>query len=229
MPGDKDICASFDAVQISCTTGVCRNISAVYKCSFMSVLDDISAEDNGACIKCPKKKIDNEAYCQTINADDSKWNETISSRCAPCSGCWETCYARRQCFNMKRHWDSTLVGRDEYDRPLKKYYDCKGGRCVEIYDMKCDRRCHPVVIDVAASSTIVLSQETVLAAASCSVATTTDADGNQKKLTLAGKSKDPMDPMLVVSCARLKFNSGSNTSAFGIDCVDAVWLKSEGE
>lgn len=32
-------------------------------------------------------------------------------------------------------------GTDEYSRPQLRYYDCGKGRCYEIYDLECDRKC----------------------------------------------------------------------------------------
>ena len=32
--GHKQICVEFDNIQISCMAGICRNVSAVYQCTF---------------------------------------------------------------------------------------------------------------------------------------------------------------------------------------------------
>ena len=32
--GHKEICSVFDNIQISCMSGMCRNVSAVYQCTF---------------------------------------------------------------------------------------------------------------------------------------------------------------------------------------------------
>ena len=32
--GQAETCVKFDDIQVTCTSGVCRNISEVYKCNF---------------------------------------------------------------------------------------------------------------------------------------------------------------------------------------------------
>ena len=32
--GDKEICSVFDNIQVSCMSGMCRNVSSVYQCTF---------------------------------------------------------------------------------------------------------------------------------------------------------------------------------------------------
>jgi hypothetical protein len=32
--GSKEICVEFDDMEISCMSGICKNVSAVYKCDF---------------------------------------------------------------------------------------------------------------------------------------------------------------------------------------------------
>ncbi len=87
--------------------------------------------------QCPQKRRENEALCRSLHIDESpSLNETTRALCAPCDDCWTICHRSGRCFDMKSHRDTTTIGKDEYGRPVKKYYDCRQGQCSEISNLK---------------------------------------------------------------------------------------------
>lgn len=140
--GAKNDCVSFDNVQISCESGICKNVSSVYSCNFESKLEDIKGTNKKKqgttdgycnCNKC-EGVVSKKAYpgeCpeqnkQCVQMYPDYPNDTIAKICSdvPCSDCWSICHKRGECFDMHSRRDPTVIGTDEYGLPDLRYYNC---------------------------------------------------------------------------------------------------------
>ena len=68
---------------------------------------------------------------------------------------------------MSARRDPTEIGTDEYGNSILTYYKCNDGVCVEIYDLKCQRRCNELEFDMSDKNSVIISEERIIIA-SCS-------------------------------------------------------------
>ncbi len=98
----KETCIELDQVIISCMSGICKNVSDVYSCTYKSKLEDLETDREGRgscnCAVCTEDKpkmskyegecIDNVDICYGTD-DHSSFNETMQQICRtqPCYTC----------------------------------------------------------------------------------------------------------------------------------------------
>ena len=70
---------------------------------------------------------------------------------------------------MNARRDPTEIGTDEFGNSVLTYYTCKNGTCVEIYDLKCQRRCNEFEFDMRDKNSVIISEERIIIA-KCSYA-----------------------------------------------------------
>ncbi|TRY73043.1 hypothetical protein TCAL_03339 [Tigriopus californicus] len=215
-------CAHYDEVVLSCEAGICKNISAIYQCSYQSKLDDIKKAQNGdgecSCVKCRQPNGGRYLgkchplieYCLS---DEGRQNGTSAAVCQEkgCFNCWNLCSAKKECFDMKVRSDSTLIGRDQFGRPLLKYYACIEGHCEEIYNLSCKRRCEDIKIDPSKTNYILLHGEKLFQAR-CSKIQVNETETLELK----------PDQLLVVTCSRTIVK---DQAVIGEDCVNGTFLE----
>ena len=97
--GDAEKCVAFDNIQVSCTAGVCKNISEVYKCEFQNRLTDIENDwANGYChcnfcsdpsASYPGECPETTSKCNRERPFNFYGNETVKQFCehVPCATC----------------------------------------------------------------------------------------------------------------------------------------------
>ena len=54
----------------------------------------------------------------------------------------QICHQKKECFDMNSRRDPPKIGTDEFGQDRLTYYECHGGYCSEIYNLKCERRCN---------------------------------------------------------------------------------------
>ena len=57
-----------------------------------------------------------------------------------------------------------IPGTDEFGNSVLTYYTCKNGTCVEIYDLKCQRRCNEFEFDMRDKNSVIISEERIIIA-----------------------------------------------------------------
>ena len=77
---------------------------------------------------------------------------------------YQICSQRGECFNMNARRDPTEIGTDEFGNSVLTYYTCKNGTCVEIYDLKCQRRCNEFEFDMRDKNSVIISEERIIIA-----------------------------------------------------------------
>jgi len=241
--GHAEECVKFDNVQVQCTSGVCKNISEVYKCTFKDRLTDIQedwsenaqknwGDDEGRgfchCRACTDDSVTYPGECPDLNSNCiksmSKWkfnkdgyqNETEKEICQekPCATCKMICNQRGECFDMKGRRDPTVIGTDEFGNPVTGYYTCKNGFCIEIYDLKCERRCDSRQFDMNEKNSVIFSGENITIA-KCSARSTAE----ESRLN----SENPDRNTLFVSCSNVTIDKEAN-SIITTDCVNGTWF-----
>ena len=65
---------------------------------------------------------------------------------------------------MNARRDPTEIGTDEYGNSILTYYNCKNGTCMEIYDLKCERRCNELVFEMSDKNSVIISEERIIIA-----------------------------------------------------------------
>ena len=65
---------------------------------------------------------------------------------------------------MTARRDPTEIGTDEYGNSILTYYNCQNGICVEIYDLKCERRCNELEFDMSDKNSVIISEERIIIA-----------------------------------------------------------------
>lgn len=216
------VCAHYDDVLLSCKAGRCKNISAIYQCSFQSKLDDIKFAQNGdgecSCQKC--KHMNSGRYmgkCDPLVefclSDEVRQNATFKATCLNkgCFDCWNLCSTRKECFDMKVRSDSTLIGRDEYGRPKLKYYSCNDGHCEEIYNLACERRCEDIRIDPSKTNFVLFHGEELVRAQCYNI----QLNGTETR-TLKP------NPLLAITCSKIDVVESDTIT--GEDCLNGTLL-----
>jgi len=239
--GSKDRCSRFNDIQVLCESGVCRNYSAVYKCDFQDVLDEIQEDwnDQGYCYcqKCSKLGIpqhlgfDPDGGCPDFNRQCIQWypnfpNSTMQRHCnesVPCSSCWDICNARQQCFDMTTRRDPTMIGTDSYGLPKESYYNCNKGKCSEIHSLTCERRCNEKVFDTKGKNTFIFNGERIIVA-SCAGRSVASGPAMVDHPRLYGKKRD--EDVLMVSCSVIKLNEDGHQLQTE-DCVNGTWFPND--
>ena len=65
---------------------------------------------------------------------------------------------------MDSRRDPTTIGTDEFGNPVLQYYTCDNGHCMEIYDLKCERRCNELVFDMKDKNSVIVDRERIIIA-----------------------------------------------------------------
>ena len=65
---------------------------------------------------------------------------------------------------MDSRRDPTTIGTDEFGNPVLQYYTCENGHCMEIYDLKCERRCNELVFDMKDKNSVIVDRERIIIA-----------------------------------------------------------------
>jgi len=233
--GDAEICVSFDNIQVQCVTGVCKNISEVYKCDFHDRLTDIQEDWEETvgkgfchCQQCTNEDVSYPGECPELTSkcikemknwkwhEDGYENKTEADICSaqPCATCKSICNSRNECFDMKARRDPTVIGTDEYGNPVVGYFTCTEGYCVEIYDLKCERRCDSREFDMRGKNSVIFSGEKIIIADCSAQSTATDSRLN---------SKIPGQNTLFVSCSNVTVDHEAR-SILTYDCVNGTWF-----
>lgn len=258
--GNKETCEKFDNDIISCINGICTNFSNVYSCTFNSTLDDIrKGREKGGdvdpiwdgmgyclCTKCNQSDADREVspfpgHCPEVNRHCVKWypnypNDKAKKYCedwVPCSDCEAVCLQRRQCFDMTKRKDPTLIGVNEFGQSVQAFYHCQKGFCTEIYNLKCERKCMAVVNETRhngiphefknlgnekkqGKNALIFDGESVVSIRCKSVKTS-----NGDSIPFDDDEKN----VLVVSCSEIE--KGNETSPHQMvtkDCINGTWF-----
>lgn len=225
--GDKDICVEFDDIQISCLSGICKNVSAIYSCTYNDRLRDIEGawKGKGYC-SCNKCNGTGDAYhgecpepvavCNRLRGDYNN-NATLIKMCAnvPCADCKSICSQRGECFDMHSRKDPTVIGTDEFGNSVLTYYTCHKGYCREIYDLKCERRCDSLMFDMRGKNTVIFNGERIIIG-SCAARSTAEVS------RLAG-IRNGYDT-LMVACTNVTIDAETN-SMISRDCVNGSWFE----
>jgi len=233
--GHAEECVKFDNVQVQCTSGECKNISEVYKCEFKDRLQDIREDwsetvGKGFC-HCQQCTDDSVAYpgeCPELTSkcirEMDKWkhneggyqNETEKEICLkePCATCKSICNQRGECFDMKGRRDPTVIGTDEFGNPVTGYYTCEDGYCIEIYDLKCERRCDSLDFQMNEKNSVIFQGEKIIIA-DCTARSTADVSRLNSKM--------PGQNTLFVSCSNVTIDEEAN-SIVANDCVNGTWF-----
>ena len=103
----KDDCIALESRQLSCSDGVCQDISLIYDCSYDSFLGDIEEEEDGdghcGCSAC-KTGGTGAAYEGVCPSEVRKCaleeNDDEEEDCE-CFNCWQVCHRRQQCIDLK--------------------------------------------------------------------------------------------------------------------------------
>lgn len=224
--GDAERCVAFDNDEISCLAGICKNISEVYSCTFKNKLDDIRQDwGNGYCHcnncdnatvpylgSCPEPI----SKCNRERPYDFYGNETVRQFCqhVHCASCKAICNQRGECFDMKDRRDPTMIGTDEFGNAVLGYYTCKDGYCIEIYDLKCERRCNELTFKTEHTNSVIFSGERLIMA-ECSARSTAE----QSRLN----SDKPNQNTLFVACSNVTIDHEAK-SMITRDCVNGTWV-----
>ena len=225
--GAKNTCVAFDNNIISCMSGICKNVSAVYSCTFKSRLDDIISEGTSGycgCTDCPGSKAYPgecpEQKKQCLQLSPNYPNDTIKKICedVPCYDCKSICHQRGQCFDMHSRRDPTVIGTDEFGNSVLRYYTCKKGYCSEIYDLKCERRCNERIFDTRDKNTYIFNGEQIIIT-KCLARSTTHEE------RLEGKRGEDV---LMASCSDVSVQrDDTRPSIVTKDCVNGTWFPND--
>jgi hypothetical protein len=151
--------------------------------------------------------------------------------------CWQVCAWRGHCFDLRTRKDPSRIGTDAFDAPISGLYYCghRPGRCVQVAETHCQRRCHDVRVHADDANVAVISGEQLLMARYSGDRArddrTTEADffprrcdrikvgvSDGRSLTLSSGQ------LLVTTCTGLWADENEG-EAFGIDCINGTWLQ----
>ena len=111
--------------------------------------------------------------------------------------------------------DPPGIGKDQYERPKQKYYDCEKGHCWEIYDLQCERRCEDIKVDLSRNNIVLFNNERIVSA-SC------DSTLVQKLQEFTGDFKSIQDESLLMQCTSVQvLKDQYKIEAF--DCINGVF------
>lgn len=74
---------------------------------------------------------------------------------------------------MHSRKDPTIIGSDEFGNSVLEYYTCNDGKCIEIYNLTCERRCNERTFNTVEKNTVIFSGERIIIA-ECSAISTAD-------------------------------------------------------
>lgn len=117
---------------------------------------------------------------------------------------------------MKSRRDPTVIGTDEFGNPVEGYYTCYDGYCIEIYDLKCERRCNDLTFNLVEKNSVIFSGERLIIA-ECSARSTAE----ESRLN----SGNPRQNTLFVACSNVTIDHEAK-SMITRDCVNGTWFSS---
>jgi len=117
---------------------------------------------------------------------------------------------------MNARRDPTEIGTDEFGNSVLTYYTCKNGTCVEIYDLKCQRRCNEFEFDMRDKNSVIISEERIIIA-KCS----SRSSPEQSRIT---NDKNRRRNTLFVACSNVTFDIDGEIITD--DCVNGTWMDS---
>lgn len=115
---------------------------------------------------------------------------------------------------MKSRRDPTVIGTDEFGNAVLGYYTCTDGYCIEIYDLKCERRCNDLTFNMNDKNSVIFSEERLIIA-ECSARATAE----ESRLN----SDIPGQNTLFVACSNVTIDYEAK-SMITRDCVNGTWI-----
>ncbi|TRY79645.1 hypothetical protein TCAL_12607 [Tigriopus californicus] len=232
-PGLKDKCIQFNDNVISCMSGICKNVSLVYDCTYTSKLDELIEQNDGRgycnCAMCnnkhfgpnvtkakyPGECLPEVALCYGPDAD--RLNDTMKKMCSKvgCFNCRDICHEREECFDMDSRKDPTIIGTDEYGNSVLVYYECRNGYCSEIYDLVCERRCDSRMFSTLLKNSMLFIGERVIMA-ECSKRSTVNVSSLDEG--------DTRSETLMIACTNVTIDREARTM-ISQDCVNGTWFE----
>jgi len=232
--GNRELCKKFSSL-ISCEKGYCKNVSMIYDCHAKDRYQDLlfnSGKTDGFCNcnQCPESNttIDGECpketeFCFHPRRKPETYDEKEQLLCKDpsCQTCSDICKTTRQCLSMHSRRDVVYFGVDEYDEPELTYYNCKGGVCTEIYDLKCNRTCDHERFDFGAINVAILQGERLV------MSKCRKAFINGTYPIPAASVVNSRWNVLVSSCSKVSVDKSMSTIQAD-DCLNGTWIENLG-
>ena len=72
--------------------------------------------------------------------------------------------AHSNVFDMKDRKDRTVIGTNKTRNgtPVRNYYTCKNGYCIEIYNLTCERKCNDTEFNLVGKNSVIFTGEKVI-------------------------------------------------------------------